>query len=77
MTAFFTWLAGLPPLVQIPVILLVFGIIVALILFFIEFAPRAGRGYTIMRLVVAIAVPAIIVLVLGVYNDAVLSLIHI
>ena len=71
MTAFFQWLAGLPPLAQIPVILLVFGVIVALILFFVEFAPRAGRGYTIMRLVVAIAVPAIIVLVLGVYNDAV------
>ncbi len=71
MTAFFTWLSGLPPLAQIPVILLVFGVVVALILFFIEFAPRPGRGYAIMRLVVAIAVPAILVLVLGVYNDAV------
>lgn len=71
MTAFFTWIAGLPPLAQIPVILLVFGVVVALILFFIEFAPRPGRGYAIMRLVVAIAVPAILVLVLGVYNDAV------
>jgi alpha-glucoside transport system permease protein len=70
-TAFFLWLAGLPPLLQIPIILLAFGAIVAVILFFIEFAPRAGRGYTIMRLVVAIAVPAIIVLILGVYNDAV------
>lgn len=71
MTAFFVWLAGLPPLAQIPVILVAFGVIVALILFFIEFAPRPGRGYTIMRLVVAIAVPAILVLALGVYNDAV------
>ncbi|MES1169607.1 MAG: sugar ABC transporter permease, partial [Leifsonia sp.] len=71
MTAFFLWLAGLPPLLQIPVILLAFGAVVAVILFFIEFAPRPGRGYTIMRLVVAIAVPAIIVLLLGVYNDAV------
>ncbi|MES1170397.1 MAG: sugar ABC transporter permease, partial [Leifsonia sp.] len=68
MTAFFTWLAGLPPLLQIPIILLAFGVVVAVILFFIEFAPRSGRGYTIMRLVVAIAVPAIIVLLLGVYN---------
>lgn len=71
MTAFFTWLAGLPPLAQVPVILAVFGAVVAIILFFIELAPRSGRGYTIMRLVVAVAVPAIIVLVLGVYNDAV------
>ena len=71
MTAFFQWLATLPPLAQIPIILAAFGVVVALILFFIELAPRAGRGYTIMRLVVAIGVPAIIVLVLGVYNDAV------
>lgn len=71
MTAFFTWLAGLPPLLQIPVILLAFGVVVALVLFFIEFAPRPGRGYAIMRLVVAIAVPAVLVLILGVYNDAV------
>jgi alpha-glucoside transport system permease protein len=70
-TAFFTWLAGLPPLVQIPVILVAFGVVIALILFFIEFAPRTGRRYTIMRLVVSIGVPAVIVLVLGVYNDAV------
>lgn len=71
MTAFFTWLGGLPPLAQVPVILVVFAVVVGLILFFIEFAPRAGRGYAIMRLIVAIAVPAIIVLALGVYNDAV------
>ncbi len=71
MTAFFTWLAGLPPLAQIPVILAAFGVVVALILFFVEFAPRPGRGYTIMRLVVAIGVPAVLVLILGVYNDAV------
>ncbi|MCU1415341.1 MAG: transporter permease [Microbacteriaceae bacterium] len=71
MTAFFQWLAGLPPLAQIPVIVVAFGIIVALILFFVEFAPRQGRRYMIMRLVVAIGVPAIIVLILGVYNDAV------
>jgi alpha-glucoside transport system permease protein len=68
---FFQWLATLPPLAQIPIILAAFGVVVGLVLFFIELAPRAGRGYTIMRLVVAIAVPAILVLFLGVYNDAV------
>jgi alpha-glucoside transport system permease protein len=71
MSAFFQWMANLPSLLQVLVILAAFGIVVALILFFIELAPRRGRGYSIMRLVVAIAVPAIIVLVLGVYNDAV------
>jgi alpha-glucoside transport system permease protein len=71
MSAFFQWMASLPPILQIPIILIAFGVVVGLILFFIELAPRAGRGYTIMRLVVAVAVPAIIVLALGVYNDAV------
>lgn len=70
MTAFFQWMATLSPLVQIPVVLVVFGVVVGVVLFFIELAPRPGRGYTIMRLVVAVAVPAIIVLVLGVYNSA-------
>jgi alpha-glucoside transport system permease protein len=71
MSAFFQWLATLPSPLQVLLILVAFGIVVSLILFFIELAPRRGRGYSIMRLVVAIAVPAIIVLALGVYNDAV------
>lgn len=71
MTAFFQWMATLPPLAQIPVVLVAFGVVVGLVLFFVELAPRPGRVYTIMRLVVAIAVPAIVVLVLGVYNSAV------
>ena len=71
MSQFFNWMATLPSLLQVVVILVAFGVVVALILFFIELAPRSGRGYSIMRLVVAIAVPAIIVLALGVYNDAV------
>jgi alpha-glucoside transport system permease protein len=71
MSQFFQWMATLPSLLQVVVILVAFGVVVALILFFIELAPRRGRGYSIMRLVVSIAVPAIIVLALGVYNDAV------
>jgi alpha-glucoside transport system permease protein len=71
MSAFFQWMATLPSLLQVVVILGAFAVVVALILFFIELAPRRGRGYSIMRLIVAIAVPAIIVLALGVYNDAV------
>jgi alpha-glucoside transport system permease protein len=71
MTAFFQWLAGLPPLAQIPVVLVVFAVVVGLVLFFVEVAPRSGRGYTIMRLAVAVVVPAAIVLILGVYNSAV------
>ena len=71
MTSFFAWLAGLPPLLQIPVVLIAFAIVIGLVLFFVELAPRSGRGYTIMRLAVAVVVPAAIVLILGVYNSAV------
>jgi alpha-glucoside transport system permease protein len=71
MTAFFRWLAGLPPLAQIPIIIVAFGVVIGLILFFVEVAPRSGRGYTVMRLAVAVVVPAALVLILGVYNSAV------
>jgi alpha-glucoside transport system permease protein len=71
MTAFFRWLAGVPPLLQILVILVAFAVVIGLILFFVELAPRSGRRYTIMRLAVAVVVPAAIVLALGVYSSAV------
>jgi alpha-glucoside transport system permease protein len=59
------WIGSFPPLVQIPVVVLVFLVVIALVLFFVEIAPRSGRSYTIIRLVVAIAVPAIALLALG------------
>ncbi|HEY2642163.1 MAG TPA: sugar ABC transporter permease [Galbitalea sp.] len=71
MTALFEWMATLPPLLQIPVVLILFGIVIAAVLFFIEFAPRSGRRYTILRLLVAVLVPAIALLFFGIYNSAV------
>lgn len=71
MTGFFSWLAGLPSLAQIPLVVLAFAIVFGLVLFFVELAPRSGRGYSIMRLAVAVVVPAVIVLILGIYNSAV------
>jgi alpha-glucoside transport system permease protein len=71
MTAFFRWLAGVPPLLQILIVLVVFAAVIGLILFFIELAPRSGRRYTVMRLAVAVVVPAVIVFALGVYSSAV------
>jgi alpha-glucoside transport system permease protein len=71
MTAFFRWLAGVQPLLQILIILVAFAVVIGLILFFVELAPRSGRRYTIMRLAVAVVVPAAIVLALGVYSSAV------
>ncbi|MDL9981522.1 carbohydrate ABC transporter permease [Microbacterium sp. ASV49] len=70
MSAFFTWLAGLPPLAQVPIVIVAFGITIGLVIFFIEIAPRPGRGYSIMRLAVAIGVPLVILLLLGVQAGA-------
>jgi alpha-glucoside transport system permease protein len=70
MTAFFTFLANLPPLLQIPIIIVAFAAVVGIILFFVEVAPRPGRGYTILRLVVAIVVPVVLLLVFGIYTSA-------
>lgn len=70
MTEFFQWMAGLPFLLQIPVIIAAFAVVVGSILFFVEIAPRSGRRYTIIRLAVAVVVPAAILLALGIYNSA-------
>jgi alpha-glucoside transport system permease protein len=70
MSAFFVWLAGLPPLAQVPVVVAAFAIVVGLVLFFIEIAPRSGRGYSILRLVVAVGVPLIVLLLLGIQAGA-------
>ncbi|HEY0247923.1 MAG TPA: sugar ABC transporter permease [Gryllotalpicola sp.] len=70
MSAFFTWLAGITPLVQIVVVVAAFLVVIALIVFFIEFAPRAGRGYSIMRLAVAVLVPVALVVAFGVEASA-------
>jgi alpha-glucoside transport system permease protein len=70
MTAFFSWLALLPLLLQIPVILLAFGVVVGIVLFFVEVAPRPGRRYSVIRLVVAVLVPVALLLALGIYTSA-------
>jgi alpha-glucoside transport system permease protein len=65
MSGFLQWIAGLPPLAQIPLVVLAFLAVVALVLFFIEIAPRSGKVYTAIRLAVCILAPAIVFLVLG------------
>jgi alpha-glucoside transport system permease protein len=51
--------------VQVPLIILAFLAVVALLIFFIEIAPRSGRGYTIIRAAVCVVVPVVIFVVLG------------
>ncbi|BDZ45686.1 carbohydrate ABC transporter permease [Naasia aerilata] len=62
---FFDWLGDLPPLAQIPVIILAFLAVVGLLLFFLEVAPRRGRNYTILRAAVAVLVPAVVLFLFG------------
>lgn len=71
MSSFFQWLAGIPPLAQIPLILLAFTALVGLVLVFVEFAPRRGRTYTILRLAVCVVVPVVVLLVFGLYNSVI------
>ena len=65
MTAFLSWLAQLPPVAQIPLVVLAFLAVMGAIIFFIEIAPRPGRRYTIIRFAVAVLAPALLFLVLG------------
>jgi len=73
MSAFFQWLSNLTPLLQIPIIIGVFVAVVGLILFLVEIAPRRGRVYTIIRLAVCVAAPALILLVLESWIEAVIA----
>ncbi|MBH0008297.1 sugar ABC transporter permease [Salinibacterium sp. UTAS2018] len=65
MSAFLSWIATLPSLAQIPLVLLAFFAVIALLIFFIEIAPRSGRKYTIIRAAACVLFPALIFLALG------------
>ncbi|TFD75604.1 carbohydrate ABC transporter permease [Cryobacterium fucosi] len=67
MSAFFAWLGQLPALAQIPIIVLAFVALVGAILFFVEIAPRSGKIYTVVRLVVCVAAPLLVLLAAGSY----------
>ncbi|GLJ81089.1 carbohydrate ABC transporter permease [Microbacterium imperiale] len=77
LNSFFLWLGAMNPLVQIPVILAVFGLVVGIILVLIEYAPRPGRGYFIMRLVACLVIPVLAFLLLRPYANAVLYVVAI
>ncbi|MGG7466123.1 MULTISPECIES: carbohydrate ABC transporter permease [unclassified Plantibacter] len=65
MSGFLNWLGELSPFLQIPIVVLAFGLVVALLLFFIDIAPRSGTLYTVIRLAFCIVVPVVVVLFLG------------
>lgn len=70
-STFFQWLSTLSPWLQIPIIIGVFLLVVALILFLIEIAPRKGRMYTIIRLAACILGPALVLWLLQSYQWAI------
>ena len=65
MSGFLKWLADLPPFIQIPIVLAAFIAVVAIVIFFVEIAPRGGRRYTVIRLLVCVLAPVGIFFVLG------------
>src|SRR3954453_18347824 len=69
--SFFKWIGSLGPIVQIPIILVVFGIVVGILLLLIEYAPRHGTGYFWLRLVACFAIPVLAFLLLRPYQNAV------
>ncbi|SJN16123.1 ABC alpha-glucoside transporter, inner membrane subunit AglF [Microbacterium esteraromaticum] len=73
----FVWLGGLHPLVQIPIFIVIFGVVVAIVLVLIEFAPRPGRGYFIMRLVACLVIPVLAFMLVRPYQNAVLYVVAI
>lgn len=70
--SFFRWLGDMGPIVQIPVVLVVFGAVVGLVLLLIEYAPRPGRFYFWLRLVTCFAIPVLAFMLLRPYQNAVL-----
>jgi alpha-glucoside transport system permease protein len=72
LNSFFRWLGELGPIVQIPLVLIVFGAVVGLLLLLIEYAPRAGRGYFWLRLAACFLIPVIAFMLLRPYQNAVI-----
>ena len=72
LNSFFQWLGNQQQLVEIPIVLVVFGAVIGLLLLLIEFAPRPGRFYFWLRLVSCFAIPVIAFMLLRPYQNAVL-----
>jgi alpha-glucoside transport system permease protein len=70
LNSMFQWLGGLNPLLQIPIILLIFGLVVGLILVLIEYAPRAGKGYFYLRLAACFVIPVLAFMLLRPYQNS-------
>ncbi|MBB2976597.1 alpha-glucoside transport system permease protein [Microbacterium endophyticum] len=63
MTAFFTWVGTMHPILQAVVVVVAFLAVIGLILFFVDIAPRSGKIYTWVRLAMCVLVPVVVVVV--------------
>lgn len=77
LNSFFVWIGGFHPLLQIPIVLIIFGVVVGLILVLIEYAPRAGVGYFWLRVVACFVIPFVAFMMLRPVQGAVLYVIAI
>lgn len=65
MSQFLGWIATLPAWLQIILVIAAFLVVIGLLLFFIEIAPRSGTKYTVVRLAVCVLLPLGAMLLLG------------
>jgi alpha-glucoside transport system permease protein len=77
LNSFFTWIGNLNPLVQIPIIVVVFGVVMGVVLLLIEFAPRRGTGYMWLRLAACFLIPLLAFMLLRPYQNALLYVVAI
>jgi alpha-glucoside transport system permease protein len=70
LNSLFRWMGNLNPLAQIPIIIVIFGLVVALILLLIEYAPRAGNFYFWLRLAACFVIPVLALMLLRPYQNA-------
>ncbi|MEC8761336.1 MAG: sugar ABC transporter permease [Actinomycetota bacterium] len=62
MTAFFNWVGTMHPILQAIVVVVAFLVVIGLILFLIDIAPRSGPVYTWLRLAMCVLIPVATVL---------------
>ncbi|WP_434968940.1 carbohydrate ABC transporter permease [Microbacterium sp. bgisy207] len=61
MTAFFSWVGTMHPILQAIVVVVAFLAVIGLILFLVDIAPRSGPVYTWIRLAMCVLIPVVTV----------------
>ncbi|MBX3196309.1 MAG: sugar ABC transporter permease [Microbacteriaceae bacterium] len=65
MKDFLSWLGSLPPLLQIPIVVVAFLVVATVVVLLIEVAPRPGTVYTVIRFAACLVIPGVVLLLLG------------